>query len=142
MTVESFDLENVLSHPCANISNLYKCKSNAYNFTPHCTSNGKAYCAVWHEITAGRTATHIWCAVLQILKSLLRDIPPVKHLILWSDLYVPQNKKQVMTLALMNFKRNNPQISATEQKYSEAGHGNIQYVDAIYSKIKIFLGKN
>jgi hypothetical protein len=42
-----------------------------------------------------------------------------------------------MTLAMMNFTINNPLISTPEQKFSEAGHSNIQQVDEIHLKVKI-----
>jgi hypothetical protein len=41
-----------------------------------------------------------------------------------------------MTLALKTFMVNHPAIEMIEQKFSEPGHGNIQEVDAIHSKIE------
>ena len=71
-----------------------------------------------------------------ILNEIITDFPGVKRIILWSDSCVPQNKNSIMSMALMTFLQEHPNITSVEQKYSEPGHGNIQEVDAVHSKIE------
>lgn len=138
--VVCFDLENVFALPRAHASNFfYKRKCNSYNLTAHCSTNSKSYCAIWNEFVAGRAGNHIACALTKILKQILIDLPSIEKVILWSDSCTPQNRNQVMTMALKYFLHENPSLKEMHQKYSEPGHGNIQEVDAVHSKIERFL---
>jgi hypothetical protein len=133
-----FDLENTFALPKAEVSNFfYKRKLNVYNLTAHCSVDGATYCAIWHEALSGRAANQIASAITRILHALCADHPSLKHLILWSDSCVPQNRNSVMSTAIIKFlTESNSPIDIIEQKYSEAGHGLIQELDAIHSKIE------
>lgn len=133
-----FDMENVMSLPRAEVSNFfYKRKLNSYNLTLHCSLSGKTYNAVWHEALAGRAANNIASALVKLLYAVCNDHPNLKSLILWSDSCVPQNRNSIMSTALAMFLSNKDvNITLITQKFLEPGHGLIQEVDAIHSKIE------
>lgn len=65
-----FDLENVITCPRAEISCFfYMRKLNVYNLTAHLkTTDGKRiYCAIWTELTGGRSGNDIASAVFKIV---------------------------------------------------------------------------
>ncbi|XP_046685891.1 uncharacterized protein LOC124371586 [Homalodisca vitripennis] len=95
-TVLSFDLQNVITCPRAEISSFfYFSKLNVYNLTAHLkTKNGKkVYCALWTEVTGGRTGNDIASAVYKIVKKVLLDFPETDNLITWSDSCVSSKQK-------------------------------------------------
>ena len=109
-----FDLQNVIPLPRANISSFYyRRKLNVYNLTAHVAINSekKGYCAVWNEGMCGRGANHIASALVAVLKKVVSEYK-VKHIILWSDSCVPQNRNSVMTFALLDFLHNNPSVES------------------------------
>lgn len=140
IAVVCFDFGNVFALPRAEVSNFfYKRKMSSYNLTAHVNLNNTAYSAVWHEGVTGRNANCIASALRKILEKVLIDLPHIQEIVLWSDSCVPQNRNQVMTTCLKYFIRDNPQIQRITQEFSEPGHGTIQEVDAIHSKIERFL---
>lgn len=74
----------------------------------------------------------------KILLSITTVNPDFKKLILWSDSWVPQNRNRVMSVALMDFLNNSTNLKEIVRKSSEPGHGLVQEVDAIHSKIEKF----
>lgn len=141
--VLSFDMQNVFSLPKAEISNFfYKRKFNCYNLTAHCSWNGMTYCAFWHEAMSGRAGNHIASALSKILYAVNRDNQNLKKIILWSDSCVPQNRNSVMSTAIKHFLMDEvTSVEKIEQKFSEAGHGLIQEIDCVHSKIEKGLKK-
>jgi hypothetical protein len=139
-----FDMENVMSLPKAEVSNFfYKRKLNSFNLTAHCSLSGKTYCAMWCEATSGRAGNNIASAIIKILQAVCLDLPQIKKIILWSDSCVPQNRNSIMSTALLMFLADpDVKIEEINQKFSEAGHGLIQEVDAIHSKIERELKKS
>lgn len=66
--VLSFDLQNVILVPQANVSNmLYKRTLNVYNLTSHKSTTRQAYCVVWHEMQAGSSGNDIATALIAML---------------------------------------------------------------------------
>lgn len=104
--VLTFDLENVFSLPKSNVfSYFYKQKMNCYNLTAHCNKNKIVYCSLWNEGLCGRAGIHISNALIKILNQVVKDIPDLTKLILWSDSCVPQNKNSIiMSCAIQTFK--------------------------------------
>ena len=71
LVVISFDLQNVVQCPKAEISSFfYKRKLNVYNLTAHVKSNKtiKKYCVVWPEVTSGRTDNDLASGFLMMLQ--------------------------------------------------------------------------
>lgn len=140
-----FDLENVITCPRAEISCFfYMRKLNVYNLTAHLkTNDGKrVYCAIWTELTGGRSGNDIASAVFKIVKRVLSDFPNIKDLVTWSDSCVLQNRNQMMTGAMMLILQENPQLRSITMKYSTPGHGAVQEVDNIHRHIeKAFIAK-
>ena len=99
-----FDLENVVSLPRANVSNLFnKRKLNTFNLTAHCSIDKAAYNAIWTENVAGRGANEIASAIVTILKSITHTKPEIKSFVLWSDSCISTKKNSIMTSALNTF---------------------------------------
>lgn len=135
--VLSFDLQNVITCPRANISSFfYHSKLNMYNLTAHASTNKKAYCAIWMETTSGRSGNDLASALTAILKAVLSDFPLVTEITTWSDSCIPQNRNSIMTMAIMNFMSDNQQVKKFTMKYSTPGHGAVQEVDNIHSQIE------
>lgn len=138
----AFDLENVFALPKAEVSNFfYKRKLNCYNLTAHVTYKGQIelYCMVWHELISGRAGNHLASAVFKILNHVFAQNREIKKFVLWSDACVPQNKNSIMSMALKSFLKENPTVIEIVQRFSEPGHGVVQEVDAIHSKIERWL---
>jgi len=132
------DLQNVISVPRANVSCFfYKRKLNVYNLTAHLCldSQREGYCCIWNEGLAGRGANHIASALVAILKRVVRDHESIKHILLWSDSCVPQNRNSIMTTAILYFMRQHPTVTV-EQKFCQPGHSSIQEVDNLHSQIE------
>ena len=58
---------------------------------------------------------------MKILENIVKDIPCISKIILWSDSCVPQNKNSIISLALLNFLKSEDsgKIEIIEQKISE-----------------------
>ena len=133
----SFDLENVLTLPKADVSNFcYRRKLSCYNLTGYLSVDKSAFCCIWTEALCGRKGNDIASAVVKILKNIVQQHSHIQHLTLWSDSCVPQNKNSIMSLALKKFLEENPTVKSITQKYSEKGHSCVQEVDAIHSCIE------
>lgn len=138
-TVICIDLQNVIALPRANISCFfYRRKLNVYNLTAHCKHNlqKEGYCCIWDESQAGRTGNDMASAAVAILAKVLQKHPDISKMIIWSDSCIPQNKNSYMSLAILKFMENNPQILSIEQKFCEPGHSSIQEVDSLHSQIE------
>lgn len=134
--VVSFDLENVFSLPRCRVSSaFYKRKLNTYNLTAVVNKTGKGYCAIWPENLSGRSGNDIASALVCLIKEILVDHPDCRHLILWSDSCVPQNRNSIMSYALLKTLENSQLISIV-QRFCEPGHSSIQDVDNLHSLIE------
>ena len=102
-------------------------------FETHCITT---YCGIWTEGLAGRGGNHIASALIAALKKAVDDTPGLKHVILWSDSCVPQNKNSIMSFALLDFLWNTTSLESIEQKFGEPGHTSIQEIDNIHSQIE------
>lgn len=135
-----FDLENVFALPRANISSFfYRRKLNVYNMTAHCSVDKQGYGAIWHEGQSGRSGNDIASAVMRLLQVIVEDHtddPRIRHIILWSDSCVPQNRNSIFSTALKHFMREYTMVKIIEQKFCEPGHSSIQEVDNIHSNIE------
>ena len=130
-----FDMENVIALPRANISSFfYKRKLNLYNLTCHLSLG--SYCAIWTEGLAGRGANHIESGLITALDTIVKEYSSIKHLILWSDSCMPQNRNSIISYALLEFMQHHSGIETVQQKFCEPGHSSIQEVDNIHSHIE------
>jgi len=137
--VVSFDLQNVIALPRANISNFfYKRKLNVYNLTGHCAvgKDTRGFCAVWHEGISGRAGNDIASSLVKMLQEVVKAYPSVTDITLWSDSCIPQNKNCVMSCALIKFLQSCGQIQSLTQKFGEPGHSSVQEVDNLHSQIE------
>lgn len=137
-----FDLQNVIACPRAEISSFfYKRKLNTYNMTAHFSESKTIYCALWTEVTAGRSGNDLASAVYKILKQVALE-HDFTELILWSDSCVPQNRNSYISCAVQNFIHEHPHIQKVTMKYSVPGHSCIQEVDNAHSIIEKGMSTN
>ena len=135
--VISFDLENVINCPRANISSFfYNRKLSLYNLTAHDSLKRQGYCSIWLESTSGRSGNDLASAFISILKNVVSEHPGVSEITTWSDSCVPQNRNSIMSVAILKFMDDNPQINKITMKFSSPGHGAVQEVDNIHSNIE------
>lgn len=138
----TFDLENVLSCPRAEIGPMfYNSKLNVYNLTAHLSTSKKVYCALWTEYTGGRSGNDIASALQKILEKVFED-SNITKLITWSDSCVPQNKNSIMAVAMQYFMKTHPDVESITMKYSLPGHSALQEVDNAHSQIEKHLSVN
>ncbi|XP_022199538.1 uncharacterized protein LOC111056478 [Nilaparvata lugens] len=131
-----FDLQNVIMTPHADISSLfYLRKLNIYNLTAHFSVTKKVYCALWPESLSGRAGNDLASALKKILDIVIEENELTK-ITLWSDSCVPQNHNSIMSNAILDFIRTNPQIKNVTVKYSLPGHSCVQEVDNVHSQIE------
>lgn len=136
-----FDLQNVILTPHAEVSSLfYLRKLNVYNLTAYFTTTKKVYCALWTETLAGRAGNDIASALKRILDVVI-DENELTTLTLWSDSCVPQNRNSIMSNAILDFLRENPQINKVKMNFSLPGHSCVQEVDNAHSAIEKAMGK-
>ena len=117
--VITFDLENVINVPHAEISSFfYKRKLTLYNLTAHASLGKKGYCAIWTEIMSGTNGNDIASAFIRILREVVKDYPDHADVTVWSDSCVPQNRNQVIPFAVMNFIKAYDHLPAVTFHYS------------------------
>ena len=139
LVVISFDLQNVVQCPKAEISSFfYKRKLNVYNLTAHVKSNKtiKKYCVVWPEVTSRRTGNDLASGLIKIFDDVAKTFPEAKHYITWSDSCVPQNRNSIMTTAMIYFLTQHRLVEDITMKYSVPGHSAVQDVDNMHSQIE------
>lgn len=140
--VLSFDLQNVLTCPKAEVSKFfYKSKLSVYNLTAHLSLNNQVYCAIWSENLMGRKGTDIASAVCKLLSQVMSDHPEIQHITLWSDSCVPQNRNSIISFALSQFLWQTKNLESITIRYSTPGHSCVQEVDAVHSAIERILSK-
>ena len=93
---------------------------NVYNLTGYCSIYKRVRNSKWSKYLSGRSDNDIASAVVKIIKTVVKDIPYISKIILWSDGCVPQNKNSIMSLALLNFLKSEDcdNIKIIEQKFS------------------------
>ena len=96
----------------------------------------QGYYSVWLESTSGRFGNDLASVFVTILKSVVNERPAVSEITTWSDSCVPQNRNCIMSVALLKFMDDNPQVQEITTKFSSPGHGAVQEVDNIHSCIK------
>ena len=139
-----FDLQNVFALPKADVSNFfYRRKLNVYHMTAHCSGDKRGYGELWHDGQNGRSGNDIASSVMQLLDAIVEnnaDDPRIKHIILWSDSCVPQNRNSILSTAMKVFMKHHPSILSVVHKYCEPGHSSIQEVDNLHSEIERVCG--
>lgn len=139
--VVTFDMENVLSCPKAEVSSFYYLsKLSVYNLTAHFSVTGRVYCAIWPETLMGRRGNDIASALVKILTKIIEDNPETKEFVLWSDSCVPQNRNSVISYALCHFMMQH-NIESVTIKYSTPGHSCVQEIDSVHSVIERVVNK-
>lgn len=83
---------------------------------------------------------HIANALIKLLTRICQDNPDLEHLTIWSDSCVHQNRNSLVSAAIQRFIDSSvSRIEQIDQKFSEAGHSQIQEVDTAHSVIEKFL---
>ena len=95
----------------------------------------QGHCSVWLESTSGRSNNDLASAFV-ILKSVVNEHPDVSEITVWSDSCVPQNRNCIMSVALLKFMDDNPQVQKITLKFRSPGHGEVQEVDNVHSCIE------
>jgi hypothetical protein len=140
--VLTFDLENVITCPRTEIGTFfYLQKINLYNLTAHLSSSNTVYCAIWTEVVQGRTGNCLASAFSKIVERVLHEHHEITDLTTWSDSCVPQNRNSFISAAVMNILKRHPTLQTITMKYSIPGHGAVQEVDGIHSKIENYMKK-
>lgn len=135
--VVSFDMENVFALPRTSVSSaFYRRKFNTYNLTARVNRTTKGYCAIWNEKMSSRSGNDIASGINALLPEIIKDHPDTRHLILWSDSCVPQNRNQMMSFCLQNFLQQTRSLESITQKFCEPGHSSIQDIDNLHSIIE------
>lgn len=137
--IVSDDMENIFQLPITNASiAYYSRKFSVFSFTA--VINKTVYNAMWNEALCGREGTHIANALIKLLTRITQDNPDLEHLTIWSDSCVPQNRNSLVSAAIQRFIDSSvSSIEHIDQKFSEAGHSQIQEVDTAHSVIEKFL---
>lgn len=137
--VLSFDLQNVISCPRAEISSFfYRRKLNVYNLTAQLSSSKTVYCALWPETSSGRSGNDLASAMKKIMERVIEE-NEITDLITWCDSCVPQNRNSFMSNCMMDLIRQNQNLSSVTMKFSVPGHSCIQEIDNIHSSIEKML---
>lgn len=134
--IVDFDMENVFQLPITNASIAYYCrKFSLLSFTA--VINKTVYNAMWNESLCGREGTHIANALIKVLNRITQDHPFLEYLTLWSDSCVPQNRNSLISAAIQRFLDSSvSRLEQIDQKFSEAGHSQVQPVDNAHSVIE------
>ena len=85
----------------------------------------------------GRSGSDIASTVMTILEEIVNDYKDdirMRHIILWSDSCVPQNRNSYFSSAIKCFMNDNPEVEIINQKFCEPGHSNIQEVDNLHCR--------
>ncbi|KAF2878800.1 hypothetical protein ILUMI_27377 [Ignelater luminosus] len=136
-SVLTFDLQNVLTCPKAEISKFfYKSKLSVYNLTAHLSITKQVYCALWSEHLIGRKGNDLASAFYKILQNVIEDHPNLEEIILWSDGCVLQNRNLIMSFAIQSFLKLHPNLRKITMEYSSSGHSCVQDVDSVHSSIE------
>jgi hypothetical protein len=131
-----FDMQNVILTPHAEISSLfYLRKLTVYNLTAYYSVTKKVYCAIWNETIGGRAGNDIASAFRKILDAVFEE-NNITDLITWSDSCVPQNRNSLISNAVMQFLKDNPDVNSITMQYSLPGHSCVQEVDNAHSQIE------
>lgn len=134
----SFDLQNVISLPKANIKSFwFNRKLSVYNLTVHyniCQTKGRI-CVIWYEGLRGRSGNDLASALVAALNYIVDLNPAITKITLWSDACIAQNKNSAMSLALIKFLEAH-QVEQIIQKFGTPGHSPVQEVDSIHSLIE------
>lgn len=116
-----------------------------YHQIAHCSANKTGYGALWNEAQHGRSGNDIDSYVAKILESIVEnnsDDPRTKHVTLWSDSCVPQNRNSLFSTAVKVFMKHHPEVLSNTHKFCEAGHSTIQEVDNLHSQIERVCGNS
>ncbi|KAF2899463.1 hypothetical protein ILUMI_06713, partial [Ignelater luminosus] len=128
--VLTFDLQNVLTCPKADISKFfYKSKLSVYNLTAHLSIFKQVYCDLW----SGRKSSDLASALYKILQNVIEDHPNLEETILWSDSCVPQNRNSIMSFAVQSFLKLHPNLRKITMTYFTPGHSRVQEVESVHS---------
>ena len=143
----SFDLQNVISLPRADISSFfYKRKLTVYNLTgqtiDHQRSKKEGYCVIWPENMSGRAGNDIASAFIRFLEKMTEGREDIRHITTWSDSCVPQNRNRMISYAIFHFLNTHPNIESVTMKFSVPGHSCVQSVDNMHSQIEKALMSN
>ena len=126
-----FHRENVITLPKADVGCfLYKRKLTLYNLTAHTVKRG--YCAIWNDALSGRAAS----VFLRTMENIVQDHPNATTFKTWSDSYVPQNRNQGISQAVIEFVSRHQHIKTVNMKYSIPGHSAVQEVGSLHSQIE------
>lgn len=104
--------------------------------TAHVAKYKHVYCGIWTEVQSGRSGNDIASAIFKLLCEILKNHTDITDLITWSDSCVPQNRNQMMSLAMLNILNLFPHLSSVTMKFSTPGHSCIQEVDNVHSHIE------
>lgn len=108
-----------------------------YNLTAYYTVTKQAYCALWPETMAGRVAS-----TFKKILDVVNNENDITDLVTWSDSCVPQNRNSLISNAVLDFMRENSNMSSIVMKYSLPGHSCVQEIDNIHSQIEKSFRKN
>lgn len=134
LKVFTFDLQKVLSTPCAEISTLYYSrKFSTYNLTFYDLSTKDGFCYVWNENEGGRGSDEIGSILINFLNS-LETFVNVKEVTFYCDCCSGQNRNQYIASLLLHALKNS-NLETINIKFLVSGHTQME-VDSMHSAIE------
>ena len=132
LCVVTYDLEKTLLCPHGNNSEFfYSSKISMYNFTIFVSGPQQAYCYVWDQTEAGRSADEFASCVWQFINMMVEK--GKKEFIFYSDNCSAQNKNQFLfSMYVMASIRFGIKIT---HRYLEVGHTHME-VDSVHARIE------
>ena len=117
-----FDLQQVMYVPMSNLDEVfYKSRLACYNFTTYEMASCEGTCFFWHEGLAKRGSREIASCLNKLLEGLEKE--KKKHVFLFSDSCIGQNKNSIVVSCFMRFLETSQSIETITMRYFEPEHG-------------------
>ena len=134
--VGTFDLQQVLSTPSCNVSDVYYSrKIQVYNLTFYNIKDGETFCHVWNETQAKRGSNEIATCMSKTITSCASH-KEIQHITFYSDNCPGQNHNQYVACAMLHtLSLVSSSLKTINHKFLLAGHSQME-CDSVHSSIE------